>query len=353
MRVRASRARTSGLVSKFESLRKDVVAEREKTEQLRQAAEAVVAATANGTRSVERSLRNAKRPPERSRINSSYWPASWRRIAGCARFRRAAQQVAEVEAEAARAALEQARREADPAARHAGTRAGGGADGRGQRASRRLANKFAAASQEGAEIGRLNELAKRQEELAALARPSPAIAPMADRVQAEQQAVRDELDTLLKKTPALEPGARRAGARGRATGWPGALWPTGSARNRGGRSILESAVESSSELAELQRELEDDARQLAAEVDQPLGENGRGRLNTDGIRQAGLPIERGDVEGARERLEAAENELRRLTRDLEDVPADPKALAGRLFRRQDALNRDIERLLHSVAGKTA
>ena len=57
-------------------------------------------------------------------------------------------------------------------------------------------------------------------------------------------------------------------------------------------------------LAELQRELEDDARKLGVSVDQALGENGRGRLNTEGIRQAIEPIERGDIEGGRERLEA-------------------------------------------------
>ena len=68
----------------------------------------------------------------------------------------------------------------------------------------------------------------------------------------------------------------------------------------------------------MQRDLEDDARKLAVVVDQPLGENGRGRLNTEGLRQAVEPIERGDVEGGRERLEGAENELRRLAPTLRE-----------------------------------
>ena len=93
-------------------------------------------------------------------------------------------------------------------------------------------------------------------------------------------------------------------------------------------------------------------RKLAVVVDQPLGENGRGRLNTDGLRQAVEPIERGDVEGGRERLEGAENELRRLARDVADVQDDPKALAGRLFGRQDALNRDIDAAFSRREGKT-
>ena len=199
----------------------------------------------------------------------------------------------------------------------------------------------------------MSALAQRQEELAALAPTVAGDRAMADRAAAEQQAVRRELDNLLRKTPALKALVLDSQAReaerlaGRARGLADRQ------REESRRTVdLGTRGREFRELAELQRELEDDARRLAAQVDQPLGENGRAHLNTEGIRQAGLPIERGDVEGARERLEAAENELLRLTRDLEDVPADPKALAGRLLRRQDALNRDIELALASVAGKT-
>ena len=122
-------------------------------------------------------------------------------------------------------------------------------------------------------------------------------------------------------------------------------------RNRARRPTYRNRPGRSTPWPTLQRALEDDARRLAVEVDQPLAENGRGRLNADGIRQAVEPIERGDLDQARERLDGAENELRRLARDLEDVPADPKALAGRLFRRQDVLNRDIDEALRSVQDK--
>ena len=74
-------------------------------------------------------------------------------------------------------------------------------------------------------------------------------------------------------------------------------------------------------------------------------------MNTDSIRQAIDPIERGDIATSRERLEAAEHELRRLARDIADVQDDPKAVAGRLVQRQWVLNRDIELALSSVAGK--
>ena len=104
-------------------------------------------------------------------------------------------------------------------------------------------------------------------------------------------------------------------------------------------------------LANQQRDLEDDARKLAVQVNQPLGENGRYGLNTESIGKAALPIERGDVELARERLDWAEHELRRLALDLEDVPSDPKAIAGRLSRQQTALDREIDAALRSVAGR--
>ena len=51
-------------------------------------------------------------------------------------------------------------------------------------------------------------------------------------------------------------------------------------------------------LAGLQEDLEEDARRLALEVDGPLSENERGRLNTDAVRQPVEPLKRGDFEQA-------------------------------------------------------
>ena len=51
-------------------------------------------------------------------------------------------------------------------------------------------------------------------------------------------------------------------------------------------------------------------------------------------------IERGDVDQARERSREAENALNRLTRELEDIRNDPKALARRLAQRQEALRNE-------------
>ena len=66
-----------------------------------------------------------------------------------------------------------------------------------------LTRQFEVAGREEAKSRRLNELAKREEKLAALAQSTNGDRAGSDRVQAEQQAVRNELDDLLKKTPAL------------------------------------------------------------------------------------------------------------------------------------------------------
>ncbi len=105
------------------------------------------------------------------------------------------------------------------------------------------------------------------------------------------------------------------------------------------------------ELAQAQKDLEDDARRLALEVDEPLGENGKSRLDTEAVQRAVEPIERGDLPEAVRKLEDAEDSLRRLTRDVEDVPLDPKALARRLARRQELLANDVAATLGEARRK--
>ena len=90
-------------------------------------------------------------------------------------------------------------------------------------------------------------------------------------------------------------------------------------------------------LADKQRALEDDARRLALRVDTPLIENQRARLNADALAKAVEPIAKGDLEQARQAAEWAEHELNRLARELEDVRDDPRALARRLAKREEAL----------------
>ena len=216
-----------------------------------------------------------------------------------------------------------------------------------------LTRKLDAAAVEQAEVNRLGELATRQEKLATAARAATGDRAERDRLEAEQLAVRNELDALLRKTPALRAvvldgqlrEAERLATRARAL----AEKERDEARKAGEPPTNRAALK---ELAGLQRDLEDEARKLGASVDQGLQENGRSRLNAEGIRQALEPVERGDIEGGREHLQHAEDELRRLARDVADARDDPKAVALRLLRRQDTLNRDIDEAIQSFRGKT-
>jgi hypothetical protein len=353
LRLRASRARTSGLRSKLETLKHDVTADREKTEKLRQEADAVRRGDAEWDETGRDALAEREKATRTIEDQLKLLARELDADPGMRPLSRAAQQVALVEAEAARAGLEEARREALPVARHAGLERVVGRLAAVNERLDDLTRKFDAAAREQAEMNRLSELAKRQEELAAAAQATTDDRAARDRVEAEQLAVRNELDALLKKTPALKglvlEGEIRAAERLAARARGLAEQEREEARRTGDPPKNAALLK---ELAEMQRDLEDDARKLGVSVDQPLGENGRGRLNTEGVRQAVESIERGDVEVGRERLEGGENELRRLARDIADVQDDPKALAGRLFRRQDTLNRDIDIALQSVAGKT-
>ena len=126
LRVRASRARTSGLVSKFETLRKEVVAERQKTEQLRQAAEAV--RRGDGEWDEERGRALLEREAGARTIEDQLKLLARELAAdrGLGALSRPLAQVAEVEAEAARAALEAARPRGGPLQRGIRHRACGG-----------------------------------------------------------------------------------------------------------------------------------------------------------------------------------------------------------------------------------
>ncbi len=350
LRVRASRARTSGLHSRLETLKKEVDADREKTEKLRQKADAVrrgddawdgvqrdaLAERETQTRAIEDGLKLLSRDLERD--------------AGMHELAREARQVATGEVEAARAGLDQAGREKDAVARHDGIERAAGRLAAVSERLGELTRKLDDKAREAAEMNRLGELAKREEELAAEAKQTNGDRASRDRVGAEQQAVRNELDELLRKTPALR-GLVLEGELREAQRLAGRARALAERERQEAAKTVEPSKQTArlKELAELQRELEDDARKLGVSVDQALAENFRGRLNAEGIRQAIEPIERGDVEGGRERLEAAEGELRRVARDIADVPDDPKALAYRLLRRQDALNRDIDRAIESVA----
>jgi len=353
IRVRQGQARRAAVRTRLDLVKKAVAADGREIEQLRQAADSVRRGNGIWDEARQRALdeREAAARSGKERIELLA-----RDLADIPQLRpqaRSARQIAEVEAEAVRAVLDKARREDDAARRLADLEQAAGRLGAVNERLEDLGRKFGELGSTEAGLRRLRELAQRQQRIAASVEATGDRA-LLDRLQAQQIAVRRDLDALLMRAPELRSSvldartqeAERLAAAARALAERQREESrTATDLSKQGRALKD--------LADAQRALEDDARRLALEVDQPLAENGRGRLNADAIRQAAEPVERGDLEQARERLEGAESELRRLARDLEDVPADPKALAGRLARRQDALNRDVDEALGSIRGKTS
>ncbi len=339
---RVARLRRSAIQAALDALKKDVASGRQEAERLRETADAARrgegrwdAGRRRAVEEREKTLRDLIERIKQLARSLGEDPAT-------APMARPARQIAELEAESTRAMLERARQEQDPARltddlRQAGNRLAAV----GERLDD-LQRKLETQDQNTARRGKLHELADRQQRLADEAAAAPKGRVELDRLQARQNAVRNELDGLVRQTPnlrgaLLEAEAREADRLARA------------ARDLAGRQREETRRASDpaqhaaelKALADAQRALEDDARRFALDVNPTLAENGRGQLNVEEIRQAVEPIERGDVDQARQRLESAENELRKLSRDIEDLPTDPKSLAYRLVRRQDALNGDL------------
>ena len=263
---------------------------------------------------------------------------------------RPTRQAAEVEAEAGRAQLEQARKATESAKRLAELRQ---ADARLGSLGNRLdeiRRRFDALAKLDVDRQKLRDLAAKEDALADKADE----ASEADkaRLAAEQEELRKALDALMAQSPLL-----RAGQLGAQADVAARL--AKAARALAEKQRLESrktaeaprASDPLREIARAQKEIEDDARRLALEVDDPLAENGRGRLDTDAVKRPVEPIERGDLPEAVRKLDEAEDSLRRLARDVEDVPQDPRALARRLARRQEWLSNDVAATLGEARRK--
>ena len=252
---------------------------------------------------------------------------------------RPTRQAAEVEAEAGRAQLDQARKAADAPRRLAELRQ---ADSRLGTLGNRLdeiRRKFETLAKLDLDRQKLRDLAAKEDALAARAAQGPNDQA---KLAQDQEELRKALDALLGQSPGLRAGllANQADDASKLAKDARALAEKqrGEARKTSEGPKADNPLR---ELARAQKDLEDDARRLALEVDEPLGENGRSRLDTDAVQRAIAPIERGDLPDAVRRLEESEDGLRRLTRDVEDVPLDPKALARRLARRQELLANDV------------
>ena len=349
--ARLGRVRRESVKAKLEALKKTAAANRQELERLGVASEAARRGEGrwDKTRQQEVERREADARDLVDRLQS--FARDLDKDPGFQPLSRPARQIADLEAEGARTMIDRARQEGDPSRRLSDfQQAGNRLAGVGDRLDE-LQRKLDAQGKDDSQRGRLQALAARQQKIAEEAQ-TPGDRAQLDRLQSRQNAVRNDIDSLIRETPDLRGDLLQAEIREaeRLAREARALSDRQREESRQAADPAQHAPELKA-LAEAQRALEDDARRLAMEVDQPLAENGRARLNTEEIRQAAETIERGDIDQARQRLEYAENELRRSTRDIEDVPADPKALAGRLFRRQDALNRDIDEALIQVRSK--
>ncbi len=349
--ARLSRVRRESVKTRIEALKKSAAANRQELERLGAASEAARRGEGRWDKARQQAVERREADSRELIDRLQSFARDLDKDPGLQPLARPARQIAELEAEGARDMIDRARQESDPSRRladfqQAGNRLGAVGDRLDE-----LQRKLDAQGKDDAQRGRLQSLAARQQQIAEEAQ-APGDRAQLDRLQSRQNAVRNDIDSLIKETPDLRGELLQAETREaeRLAREARALADRQREESRKAADPSRHAPELKA-LADAQRALEDDARRLAMEVDQPLAENGRSRLNSEEIRQAAETIERGDVDQARQRLESAENELRRLTRDIEDVPADPKALAGRLFRRQDALNREIDEALIQVRGK--
>ena len=350
-----SQAEREALKASLEAIKKDAVENRRQTEQLRYAADAVM--RGNGEWDRDRKQALAQREAEARTLSEKLEilahdfedDPTFKSLA------RPARQVAKVESEAARATLDQARQAEDPAPRLAELRQ---ADTRLNAVVNRLdelQRQFNEIAGREDDRRRLQDLADRQEQVAAHAEDGGQAPPdriKLDQLEAEQNGVKADLDNLVKKSPAMKADVLDAQADEADALAKRAREIANRQREEARKSVdMSKQTEALRKLAEEQRAIEDDARRLAVDADQPLTENGRGRLNADAIRQPAETIERGEIEASRNQLQGAEAELRRLARDLEEVPEDLKALARRLAARQDQLANETIQALGEARNK--
>ena len=357
--AREGQAARQSVQAELDALKKSAAENRQATELLRYAADA--ARNGNGVFDDEKARELARREVAARELIENL-NAFARRLDDDSAFQplaRAAKQAADVEAEAARATLDKARQADDPGKRFADLRL---ADTRLSAVSLRLEEiqrDLNVLAEREAEIRRLQELADRQTEVAEHAEKGPddkAPAPpdrlALDKLAAEQNAVKNDLEAILKKSPELR-AAVLADEVGKAEDLARRARDVADRQRAEARRAtdLTRKADALHRLADEQRAIEEAARRLALDVDAPLIENGRARLNVDPIRQAAEPLERGDLAPSHYHLAVAEAELRRLARDLDDTPGDVKALAYRLARRQDQINADLGQALGDARGK--
>ena len=238
MTARRDRLDRAEIQAKLDALKKAAAENRHETELFRYAADAVQRGNGDWDRDRREGL--ARREAE-ARAEAEGLEKLAQDLADSPTFRplaRPARQIAEVEAEAARATLDQARQADDAAKRLADLRQ---ADSRLAAVSDRLEElqrDFNALAGRAAERRRLQALADRQAGARRQGRrreDAPDRARL-DQVAAEQNAVKNDLDDLLKKSPDLRADVLAAqAAEAETLARRAATWPSASATRPGPR----------------------------------------------------------------------------------------------------------------------
>jgi len=221
MQARLARAQREELEAKLQALQADTTENREQTEQLRYAADAV--ARGNGEWDLERRRAlDARAIMARSVVDRLQLLA--RDLASTPSYQPLSPQardLADREAETSRAALEQAARRSDPAGRLENLRQADAHQALLEQRLEELKARFDRLARRSEEVRQLEELAGREEELARQVAANgkqgaeePAQEPQAlKQAQADQSEIRKALDDLLKQSPSLQEEAREARAR--------------------------------------------------------------------------------------------------------------------------------------------
>ncbi len=352
MVARRDRMRREKVLERIEEIKKENLFNRQETAQLRYAADSARRNPAAWDKERDQALGDRAAAARRVVDDLNALAKDLEDDPSFRPLARPAQEIADIEAEAGRNALEKAVAAPDAAAKLAELR---GADARLGAVHQRieeLQRQAAALAKADAERQRLRELAAREDALADRAHEVGDNPNALADLRAEQEALRKEFDALANAAPDLKAGRLDAQAK-QAAALAEKIRDLAARQREESRKTGEGTkrADALKALAEEQRKLEVDARRLAMEIDEPLGENGRGRLNPQPLREAIPPIERGEIEQGRRRMEEADAELRRVARDAEDVPADPKALVRRLQRRQEALARQVAEAVRETKGK--
>jgi hypothetical protein len=352
MLARRDRLRREKVQERIEEIKRENLSNRQETTQLRYAADAAQRNPAAWDKERDQAL--AERTPAARKVIDDL-NALARDLEGDPAFHglaSPAKEIADVEAESGRAALAAAKASGEPADRLAALRSADARLGAVQHRIEELQRQFDEIAKLDRDRQRLRDLAAREDALAAEAAHTGDDKAALDALRAEQEAIRKGVDEVANTSPDLKAGRLEAQAK-EAAALAEKARALATRQRLEARKTAEETPRAAAlkALAEAQRQLEVDARRLALDVDEPLGQNGRSGVNPRMLLEAVPPIERGEVEQGRRRLEQAESELRRLARDIEDVPNDPKALARRLVRRQDELKRHVAEAVREAKGK--